>query len=289
MNNTRHDTSLPPQTNVPLQEDEHLDPDDGLIYCSKCHMPRQIRRIQLGRVFMPRVLCRCQAEQRDKEEQERLKRDHMAHVSRLRASGLQSPHLRNLTFDKAQSLNPEMERTLEKAHAYVDQWEEMKKRSLGLLLWGPVGNGKTFFAGCIANALIEKEVPVLMTNFLDLLDILAGMYPGERIDYIRSLDHFDLLIIDDLGAERDSDFTREQIYHVIDSRCRSNKPMIVSTNHTLDELKNPAILDYERIYDRILERCAPILFDSINIRSLHAAENLAAARRLLSSGGTISL
>lgn len=273
---------------LPLQTDEYLDPDNGLIYCRKCNMPRQIRRRQLGREFMPRVLCKCQKEERDKEEQKRQKRDHMAQVSRLRASGLQAPHLRNLTFDKAKKLNPEMERIMEKAHAYVDQWEEMKKKSLGLLLWGPVGNGKTFFAGCIANALIEKEVPVLMTNFLDLLDILAGMYPGERIEYIRSLDHFDLLIIDDLGAERDYEFAREQIYHVIDSRCRSNKPMIISTNHTLDELKNPVSLDYERIYDRILEKCAPILFNSMNIRRLYAAENLDAARQLLSSGSTIS-
>ena len=47
------------------------------------------------------------------------------------------------------------------AHNYVDNWEKMKSNSSGLLLWGDVGTGKSFFAGCIANALLEKGVPVL--------------------------------------------------------------------------------------------------------------------------------
>ena len=56
------------------------------------------------------------------------------------------------------------------AHNYVSNWEEMKANASGLLIWGDVGTGKSFFAGCIANALLEKSVPVLMTNFSRILN-----------------------------------------------------------------------------------------------------------------------
>ena len=49
-------------------------------------------------------------------------------------------------------------------HRYVEQWQTMRAENLGLLLWGGVGTGKSFLAGCIANALMEQEVPVRMTN-----------------------------------------------------------------------------------------------------------------------------
>ncbi len=54
---------------------------------------------------------------------------------------------------------------MDKAHAYVENWKEAYKSNIGLLLFGDVGTGKSFFAGCIANALLDQDVPVLMTNF----------------------------------------------------------------------------------------------------------------------------
>ncbi len=126
---------------------------------------------------------------------------------------------------------------MQKAHEYVAHWEEMKAKSLGLLLWGDVGTGKSFFAGCIANALVDKGVPVLMTNFSRILNTLTGMYSDDRSQFIDSFNKYSLLIIDDLGIERSSEFALEQVFNVIDSRYRSKKPLIVTTNLTLDELK----------------------------------------------------
>ena len=110
---------------------------------------------------------------------------------------------------------------------------------MGLLLWGDVGTGKSFFAGCVANALLDKGVPVLMTNFAKILNSLTGIYPQDRNEFINSLNQYSLLIIDDLGVERNSEFALEQVFHVIDSRYRSMKPMIITTNLTLEELKHP--------------------------------------------------
>lgn len=263
-----------------LNQDEYLNEADGLIYCSNCHTPRQ-HRVQFGnKVFSPAIRCRCQQEKYVQQEAERKQREFLEHISRLKASGLQDKTLREYNFSNDKGYNPE----IQKAHDYVDHWKEMKEKSLGLLLWGDVGTGKSFFAGCIANALLDKGIPVLMTNFSRILNTLTGMYSADRNRFIESFNQYSLLIIDDLGIERNSEFALEQVFNIIDSRYRSGKPLIVTTNLTLDELKNPKDLAYARIFDRILERCIPLKVNRRNIRKINAASNLKEARDLLSSG-----
>ena len=71
------------------------------------------------------------------------------------------------------------------------------------------------------------------------------------------------------------------MFNVIDSRYRSKKPLIVTTNLTLDEIKHPADLARARIYDRVLERCVPLRINNRNIRQENAAERIAQARTVL--------
>jgi DNA replication protein DnaC len=109
------------------------------------------------------------------------------------------------------------------------------------------------------------------------------MYSGDRNAYIDSFKKYPLMIVDDLGMERNSEFAREQIFSVIDSRYRSQLPMIVTTNLSLDELKDTTDLSKARIYDRVLERCLPIRVNEQNIRELNQAAVLARAKQLLGS------
>ena len=89
--------------------------------------------------------------------------------------------------------------------------------------------------------LLDKGIPILMTNFSRILNTLTGIYSDDRNQFIDSFNKYSLLIIDDLGIERSSEFALEQVFNVIDSRYRSKKPLIVTTNLTLDELKHPKI------------------------------------------------
>ena len=162
---------------------------------------------------------------------------------------------------------------MELAHFYAEHWETMREENIGYLLWGKVGTGKSYFAGCIANALMEQEVPVRMTNFSAILNDLTASFEG-RNEYIERLCRFSLLIIDDFGMERGTEYGLEQVYNVIDSRYRSGKPLIVTTNLTLDSLQNPQDTAHARIYDRLLEMCAPILFTGENFRKQTATEKL---------------
>ena len=226
---------------------------------------------------MPPIRCKCQQELYEQEETKRKLLEKQAEIERMKASGLQDKALYDYTFDKDNGINPEMAY----AHKYVENWEDMKANSSGLLLWGNVGTGKSFFAGCIANALLEKGVPVLMTNFSRILNTLTGMHCEDRNQFIDSLNRYSLLIIDDLGIERNSEFVLEQVFNVIDSRYRSKKPLIVTTNLTLTELNNAPDVAHRRIYDRILERCAPIRINNRNIRQDNASANLQEAKKIL--------
>ena len=73
---------------------------------------------------------------------------------------------------------------IQMAKRYVEQWKKVKAENLGLLLWGDVGTGKSFVAACIANALLEQGIPVLMTNFSKILNQMGAMYSEERYRYI---------------------------------------------------------------------------------------------------------
>ena len=266
---------------VELAEDEYIDLSDGLIHCKKCGGQRQTVVPCFGKsgYFMPRCICQCQreAEEQRKAAEERQRR--MERIKRRKAQGLQDRYLYDYTFSNDNRQNPLMD----KAHAYVENWKEAYKSNIGLLLFGDVGTGKSFFAGCIANALLDQDVPVLMTNFPTILNRLTGMFSEDRSEFIASFDEYDLLIIDDLGVERSTEYAMEQMFFVIDSRYRSRRPMIITTNLKLSELKNPPDLAHARIYDRILERCAPILFDGKNFREENAGVTRQAAKDIVNS------
>ena len=204
----------------------------------------------------------------------------MERIKRRKSQGLQARYLYDYTFANDSGENPAMD----KIRAYAEGWQTARERNVGLLLFGDVGTGKSFAAGCIANALLEQDIPVLMTNFSTILNRLCGTFGEDRLTFLDGLDVYDLLIIDDLGVERSTEYAMEQIYTVIDSRYRSNKPLIVTTNLTLEEMKNPPDLARARIYDRILERCAPVLFAGKNFRKGNAAATRTAAREIIAQG-----
>ena len=264
-----------------IREDEYLDPADGLLHCRKCGGPRQavIPDLFKSGSFKPRCVCFCQQEAERSRREAEERRQRMERIKRRKAQGLQDRYLYGYTFANDNGENPIMV----KARTYVDHWPQAFKRNIGLLLFGDVGTGKSFAAGCIANALLDQNVPVLMTNFPTILARLCGTFSEDRTDFLDSLGDYDLLIIDGLGAERNTEYALEQMFSIIDSRYRCNKPLIVTTNLKLDELKHPPDLAHARIYDRILERCAPILFAGKNFREDNAASTKAAARQIITS------
>ena len=159
----------------------------------------------------------------------------------------------------------------------------MKSENIGYLLWGNVGTGKSYFAGCIANALMEQEIPVCMTNFAMILNNLFTSAEG-RNEYITRLCAYPLLILDDFGMERGTEYGLGQVYNVIDSRYRSNKPLITTTNLTLEQMQHPQDTAHARIYDRMLEMCVPVCFTGGNFRRVTAQQKMHRLKKLMEGG-----
>ena len=103
---------------------------------------------------------------------------------------------------------------------------------------------------------------------------LKDLYSGDYSVFFKNLRKYELLIWDDFGADRGSLFSLEQIYRVIDAWYRTQKPLIITTNLTLNELKMPPDVNYARIYSRILERCVPVKINNLDIRTLIAKSQL---------------
>lgn len=187
--------------------------------------------------------------------------------------------LMDCTFDRDNGAVPQ----LAWARQYVEHWPEMRRENMGLLFWGPAGTGKTFAAACIANALVDLEVGVRMITLGEALLNLFGMSGEERIQYLEVLTTCGLLILDDFGVERRTPYAREQVYEIINRRYLSGRPMVVTTNLTLEELKN-ADRDDSRIHDRVLERCVPVCFDGTSLRQEKTAERVKRMQTLLTGG-----
>jgi len=81
----------------------------------------------------------------------------------------------------------------------------------------------------------------------------ATAFDNDNMDLLDRLQRYELVVIDDLGVERGTPYAMEQIYSVFDTRYRSGKPLIVTTNLSPNDFKNPENLSYERVYDRIIQ------------------------------------
>lgn len=244
---------------------------DGLTYCGTCGMAKECR-IDLGKgPIVVGCMCRCaeEAEAQEKRKQERQER--MLEAMSLRVQGIQDKAVRGYTFSVA-----EEDHNIARCRTYAERWTEMMNSNTGLLFWGNVGTGKTFAAACIANAVIDRAVPVLVTSFPKILN--SGW---DKTEITAQMKHFPLLVIDDLGAERESDYSLEIVQQVVDERYKTGYPLIVTTNLTIRELENPKDMRYARIYDRVLEMCIPIQFTGSSRRQNRREDKMRFAREVL--------
>ncbi len=121
-----------------------------------------------------------------------------------------------------------------------------------ILFYGTVGTGKSFLSGCIAKELIDKGYSVIYFSSSGLFDMLARYsfdYKEKEAlqDFCEDIYGCDLLIIDDLGTEITNTFVSSQLFSCLNERGLRKKAMIISTNLSLEELR-------DRYSDRIFSR-----------------------------------
>ena len=228
--------------------------EDGLLVCGKCHTPKQGRYQMPWGEITPPILCKCEQEKRDREEAERKEAKLRERIARNRREAFPEADMSRWTFSNDDMSN---EKVSTVARNYADNFKLMLEKHKGLLFFGPVGTGKTFYAACIANVLLDKGYPVLMLDFDRIRNTLQSSFDGRQ-EYLDSFHRCPLLILDDLGMESKSEYMQEIVFSVVDARYKAGLPLIVTTNLTSEQLKNPKDITQQRIYSRILEMCLPI-------------------------------
>lgn len=247
---------------------------DGLLYCGKCHTPKQHRGKFLGFERIVPCICKCKKAELEAEERQEQWEALQKRIKQQRFNGFPESDMQKWSFENAESC-----KIVDVARRYVENFQQFKANGKGLLLYGGVGTGKTFVAACIVNALIDTCTPCLMTNFARVLNTLWSN--EEKQAYIDSFNQFDLLVLDDLGAERRSEYAQEQVFNIIDSRYRARLPLIITTNLSLKELTNPDNAGNGRIYDRVLEMCHPVKVEGESRRRKKVMSDFKAMNELL--------
>lgn len=250
---------------------------DGLLMCGKCHAPKQVRQPFLGSVKVLACACKCVVADNRREADAKRKRDRMQYLDGMRRTGFPDAEMRKWVFRNDDGGNTKL---MSIAHKYVANFDEMRATGTGLLLYGNVGCGKSFAAACIANALIDTGTPCMMTNFTRIINRLQESFAGRQ-KYIDNLSRFDLLVIDDMAAERNTEYVWEQVMTIIDARYRSGLPLVVTTNLTIGELADPADIRRQRVYSRLKEMCVPIEVAGADRRTRKMERNIMSAKSLL--------
>lgn len=243
---------------------------DGMLICGVCGEPkRELREIadplpgnenHTSWIMVPKD-CFCVREilRKDVEEKNyKLLWDH----------SLMEEKYRNATFENA-IINEYNGKNIKRCRKYAEGFDEMYKESQGLLLYGDVGTGKSWSAACICNYLIRRGIKCIMISPIQILKFLEED-PEKAKEIHEKILKYSLVVIDELGAERNTGYSSEKVYGIINDRLLTKKPMVITTNNLLEDMKREEDDRLKRIYDRIFETCFPMKFEGPSWRRVEA-------------------
>lgn len=233
---------------TPMNDGDYI--EDGLMFCGNCKTPKQTVVNLLDTDKTVFCLCKCQREYEKAVKDARLRQDRLRYADEVRSRGYSVLAWR---FESDDGTRPDL---MKAAKEYAENFNTYFNNGKGLLLYGTVGNGKSYAANCIVNYLVERGTPAMITNFQAIYNGSLGLF-GDKQEYYNSFNKPNLLAIDDLFAERDTTTMAEAVFGIIDARSRENLPMLVTSNIIPEQLKNPGEISKDRIISRILGLCHP--------------------------------
>jgi len=167
-------------------------------------------------------------------------------------------------------LTLENKQAYEAAKKYADKFDNYKEKGVGIMMSGTnTGTGKTHLAAAIAIELINQGIPVIMNTMIRLLRKIKDTYDdeiktkGAESSIIELYSTVDLMIIDDLGKERPTEWVLEKLYDIISARYENLLPVIITTNYDIDRLRDRLTVKNntetaEAIVSRLNEMCVGI-------------------------------
>lgn len=253
--------------------------------CDTCGQPLQKDIIIFSTQKRVPVICKCRVDElerlKEREEFQALQRK----LSKFKSYSLMDERFEESTFENWK-FRGDNRKLYDFGKRYCKNWESIKNNNRGLLIHGEAGNGKTYLSFAIANELYKQGKAVLAISVSRILKIIMDSYSQRgdigEIEVLNTLYEASLLILDDLGVENKTYWAYEKLYSIIDTRYRSKKPLIITTNLIIEDLrKNLSIVDMKsgtydtsnRIYNRIVEMCAQIDVEGESWRIQMGEEN----------------
>ena len=248
--------------------------EDGLLYCGKCRTPKQCRPFSDKSIT---VFCTCRCKE---QEEARLKAIRNADAIEGKRTacftgydGILKSDCVN-TFAGDDNADSKASQAVRGFCNAPDGW---------LLLMGGTGTGKSFYAACICNELTDRGLRCRFTSVSEISDALWNA--EDKAAVYGELTGSDLVVLDDLGAERSTEYMREITFRVIDNLLRAGMPVVITTNLSPKELMETKDTDLQRVYSRICKKAIPIAVTGADRRVAEMMTVASAKVKQLIEGG----
>jgi len=189
-------------------------------------------------------------------------------LEHFQINSLINEKLKNANFDTYEPLNESQSKALYVCKRYADNFNPDKAASL--ILHGPYGTGKSHLAKSITDIVMAKDISALFISVPKLMTKIKSTFKNTGLseyEILEALAEVQLLVLDDLGAERTSDeekalaWSKTKLFEIFDSRA--GKHTVITTNFEIGQ----AMKVYgERDLSRFLEDAYPVKIDGENFR-----------------------
>lgn len=197
-------------------------------------------------------------------EKEKLREFNLKQIAKLFQNNNLGKRQLNSTFENYKITNKN-KKAYENAKKYVNKLIN-GETDKGLFITGTYGVGKTYLASCIANETIKNKNTVVFGTLIQLLDYIKDTYKDSDIsdkEYLNLYSSVDLLIIDDLGKEKPTEWVLEKLFLIVNNRYNNYLPIVITTNYNRNQLRERLCVDknysmVDSIISRLYEMCGGI-------------------------------
>jgi DNA replication protein DnaC len=209
------------------------------------------------------VFCQCEGAVKEREDRERQWQEEEAQreearrkesARRLLAESNLGERFKSRVFG-TYKVTAKNRSAYEAARTFVADFSAEETKGRGMILTGPVGTGKTHLAAAIVNELVKTGRSCVYGNVTALLGRLRGSYNAEgdsESEIMQKFCNADLLVVDDIGKEKTTEWVQEKLYAIINHRYEHYKKIVITTN---DQFKTLESKLGEAAVSRLVEMC----------------------------------
>lgn len=257
--------------NQKINENDYYN-ENNILCCGNCGDEKEF--IMPNGAKVP-CLCKCEMEKMELEEKLEKRQSFIRNNQKYIDNEYRDLYLKDIDNSSKE---------FDFAFNFVEKFEELKKLKTGLYIYGDTGNGKTTIAKAIANELFDKEYRVLMMSCNKAIQKINdgnGNTQENIVHFKQTLLNSDLIVLDDFGASRETDYQLEKIYNLINYLYENRKTIIITTNIPRADLGSEQNLTKKRIFDRIIEMTYGVLISGVGVRKQLARNKITEMEKIL--------